>query len=71
MSFLSTPSYPFIGAFFPAWMLYAFIAVLLTLVVRAVFIRVGVDDVLPLRLTSYTALAVAIGCALALATFDR
>lgn len=71
MSFLSAPTYPFLGAFFPAWMLYAFVSVILTLMVRGVFIRVGVDDLLPLRLTSYTALAIAIGCALALATFDR
>lgn len=71
MSFLSSPSYPFLGAYFPAWMPGAFIAIILTLIVRAVFIRVGVDDALPLRLTAYAALAVAIGCGLALATFDR
>lgn len=52
-------------------MLCAFIALLVTLLVRAIFVRVGLDDILPLRLTSYTALAVAVGCALALATFDR
>lgn len=68
---LSNPSIPLFGAYFPAWMLCAFIALLVTLLVRAIFVRVGLDDILPLRLTSYTALAVAVGCALALATFDR
>lgn len=52
-------------------MLYAFVAVIVTILVRAVFVRVGIDDVLPLRLTAYTALAVAVGCGLALAASGR
>ena len=42
-----------------------------TFLIRVVFVRTGIDDALPLRLTSYAALAIALGCALALATFDR
>lgn len=52
-------------------MLYAFFAINITILVRVVFIRVGIDDILPMRLTAYTALAVTIGCALALIAFDR
>jgi len=52
-------------------MLCALVAVAATLLVRVVFVRTGIDDALPLRLTSYAALAIALGCALALATFDR
>ncbi|MFC5387409.1 YtcA family lipoprotein [Aquamicrobium segne] len=66
MSFFSSPSYALFGAFFPAWMLYAFIALVVTVMVRALFIRVGIDDVLPLRLVTYTALAFAFASALAL-----
>lgn len=66
MPFLSSPSYSVFGAFFPAWMLYAFIALVGTIALRAVFIRVGIDDVLPLRLVTYTAIAIAIASALSL-----
>lgn len=69
MSFFSVPSYPLFGAYFPAWMFYALIALIATIMVRAVFIRVGVDDVLPLRLVAYTAIAVAIASALALIAY--
>lgn len=67
MSLFSGPSFSFIGAFFPSWMLYALVAILGTLVVRGVFIRVGIDDILPLRLTSYVAIAIAFASAIALA----
>lgn len=66
MSYFSSPSYALFGAFFPSWMLYASIALIVTVMVRAVFIRVGVDDALPLRLVTYTAIAVATTSALAL-----
>lgn len=66
MFYFSSPSYPLFGAFFPAWMFYAFISLIVTVAVRAVFIRAGVDDVLPLRFVTYTAIAVATASALAL-----
>lgn len=69
MSYFSSPSFEMFGAFFPAWMLYAIIALVATIAVRAVFIRVGVDDVLPLRLVTYTAIAVATASALALIAY--
>jgi len=66
MPFLSSPSFSVFGAFFPAWMLYASIALVATIALRGIFIRVGVDDVLPLRLATYTAIAIAIASALSL-----
>lgn len=71
MSLFSGPSFSFIGAFFPSWMLYALVALLATLLIRAAFIRVGIDDLLPLRLTSYLAIAIALASALALAAYQR
>lgn len=66
MPFLSNPSYSVFGAFFPAWMFYAVVALVATIALRAVFIRVGVDDILPLRLVTYTAIAIAIASAMSL-----
>jgi len=52
-------------------MLCLLVAVILTLVVRAVFIWVGIDDILPLRLTAYTAMVVTIACAVLLLVYGR
>ncbi|MCL7999955.1 hypothetical protein M8994_17095 [Brucella sp. 21LCYQ03] len=52
-------------------MLCLLIAVVITILVRVVMIRIGLDDVLPFRLTAYTAIVIAIACGLALFVYGR
>ncbi|KAB0569285.1 DUF1656 domain-containing protein [Brucella pituitosa] len=68
---MSGPSFSLFGAYFPSWMLCLLIAIIITLLLRVVFIRFGVDDLLPFRLTAYTALAIAVACGLALFVYGR
>lgn len=64
-----SPSMFFFGAYFPSWMLCVCIGIIGALVVRAVLVRVGIDDELPVRLLVYVSLAAAIGFASALAIY--
>ena len=57
----SAPAVPFLGAFFPSWLLSALIGVAIAIVVRAVFVRIGLDDVLPARLVVYVSVAALAG----------
>lgn len=66
---LTGPSFPLFGAYFPAWMLCLFLSFIAVLVLRAIFIGTGVDELLALRLTTYTALTVALTSLLALAVY--
>lgn len=68
---MSGPSFSLLGAYFPSWMLCLLIAILITLLLRVVFIRIGLDDILPFRLTAYTAIVIAIACGLALFVYGR
>lgn len=65
------PAFAAVGAFFPAWLACALLGVLGAVLIRVVFIRLGVDDALPLRLIVYVALALAIAFALSLFVFGR
>lgn len=66
-----SPSVPLFGAYFPFWLFCAAAGVVGALVIRAIFIPLGVDDALPWRLVVYTCLAAAIGFGLALAVYGR
>lgn len=66
-----SPSLPLFGAYVPFWLLCAGIGVLGAVALRIVFIRVGLDDMLPWRLLVYTCLAAIIGFAVSLAVFGR
>lgn len=61
-----SPSTPLFGAYFPSWLICVAIGVLGSVAVRAVFIRLGIDDVLPWKLIVYLGIAglLASGCAL-------
>jgi hypothetical protein len=52
-------------------MLCLLVAIIITLLLRVVFIRIGIDDLLAFRLTAYTAIVVAIACGLALFVYGR
>ncbi len=66
-----SPSFPLFGAYFPAWLACAAFGIVGALVVRAVFIRIGLDDVLPWRLLVYTCLGAGLAFALALLVYGR
>lgn len=65
------PAIPLFGAYFPSWLLCAFIGILGAVLVRLVFIRAGIDDALPIRLPVYICIAAAIGFAVSLLGFGR
>ena len=65
------PAIPLFGAYFPSWLLCAFIGILGAVVVRLMFIRAGIDDALPVRLPVYVCIAAAIGFAVSLLGFGR
>lgn len=69
-NFLAIPQYSLFGAYFPAWMLFSLIAITCSLLIRVVFIRVGIDEIISLRLVTYTAIAVAIASLLAIIAYD-
>lgn len=54
------PSFTLAGSYFPAWIGFAFIAVILTVLIRLVLIRLGIDDVMRFKVIVYAALAVAL-----------
>lgn len=62
---------PLFGAYFPSWLICATAGVLGSVAVRAVFVRAGIDAVLPFRLPVYASLAAAIGFVLALTVYGR
>ena len=65
------PAFAAAGAFFPAWLACALLGILGAVVIRLLFIRLGLDDALPLRLIVYIALALGIAFALSLFVFGR
>ncbi|MFG1477658.1 YtcA family lipoprotein [Xanthobacter sp. V4C-4] len=65
------PSIAFFGAYFPSWLACALVGILGAVAVRLVFVRLGVDDVLPARLPVYVAIAAGIGFLVSLLSFGR
>ena len=63
------PEINIIGSFFPSWMLCALIGILVTLVARGLFVRVGVDPYMGPRALVYPSLAVLVTLVLWLAFF--
>jgi hypothetical protein len=47
------PSFLLLNSYFPSWLIGCFIAVPVTLIIRHVLIRTGIDDLLPWRLLVY------------------
>ncbi|MFT8777697.1 MAG: YtcA family lipoprotein [Gluconacetobacter liquefaciens] len=50
------PSFPIVGAYFPAWMLCALTGVAVAVGLRVVFLLTGIDALLSFRLFTYVAL---------------
>ncbi|WP_454915937.1 YtcA family lipoprotein [Xanthobacter sediminis] len=66
-----SPSLPLFGAYFPSWLICAAAGVIGAVVMRGVFIRLGIDEVLPWRLLVYACLAALIGFVVALTVYGR
>jgi YtcA family len=60
----SAPSRNILGSYFPSWMICVLVALALTIVVRAVLAKVGVDDELPVPIIVYPAFTLAFTFAL-------
>ncbi len=54
------PSFLLLGSYFPSWLIGLIISIPITALIRLGFIRSGIDDVLPLRLFTYTCMALII-----------
>ncbi|HDZ8915487.1 TPA: hypothetical protein RUX44_003854 [Aeromonas hydrophila] len=52
-----SPSLPFYGAYFPFWLVCAVFGILGAVLVRTLFIRLGVDETIPIRAIVYMAFA--------------
>ncbi len=65
------PSIPLFGAYFPAWLACTTVGILGAVLIRAIFVLLGIDDRLPLRLLVYVSLAAAIAFATSLTIFGR
>ncbi|KAA0969103.1 hypothetical protein FPY71_16065 [Aureimonas fodinaquatilis] len=67
----SSPLVPMAGAYFPFWLICVAAGVVGAVLVRVLFVRLGIDEGLPLRLLVYCAVAAIIGFALAIFVFGR
>ena len=66
---VNAPSIYAFGSYFPSWLLCAFIGIIGAILVRVLFIRLGLDDALPLRLLVYVCLALIIAITTSLLFF--
>lgn len=53
---MGAPSFTMFGAYVPYWMVCTTIALFLTILARVIFIHLGIDDALPVRLLAYLCL---------------
>ena len=60
----SAPSRSILGSYFPSWMICVLVAICLTIVVRVVLAKVGVDDELPAPILVYLSVTLAFTFAL-------
>ncbi|NYT66193.1 hypothetical protein H0A58_09455 [Alcaligenaceae bacterium] len=65
----NAPSVYAFGSYFPSWLLCAVIGILGTILVRVIFIRLGLDNAMPLRLLVYVCIALIISISTSLAFF--
>ena len=67
----ASPSLPLFGAFFPSWLLCAVIGVIGSVIIRAIFVRSGMDDQLPWRSIVYVCVAATIAFGASLLVYGR
>lgn len=54
------PSFLLFDSFFPSWLVGIFVAVPITLVLRVILLRIGIDEVMPFRLLTYVCICACI-----------
>lgn len=67
----ASPSLPLFGAYFPSWLICAGLGVLGGVLGRVIFIALGIDDRLPLRLWVYISLGLLVAFAAGLVIYGR
>ena len=67
----ASPSVPLWGAYFPFWLVCAGIGVAVAVLGRVLFIRLGIDDGLPVRLLVYVCLGLLAAFGTALMLYGR
>lgn len=65
------PTIALYGAYFPSWIACSLIGIFGAVIIRAIFIKTGIDDLLVWRLACYVCLALAVGFAASLMLFGR
>lgn len=66
---VGAPAFTLLGSFIPYWMVCAAIGLVVAIIVRVIFIKTGIDDVLPLRLLVYLCLMLTVSFISALLFF--
>lgn len=67
----AAPTIPMFGSFFPSWLICLFAGVIATVVLRGIFILVGLDDILRWRVPTYMSMALGLTFLLSLLFFGR
>ncbi|MEL5848300.1 MAG: YtcA family lipoprotein [Candidatus Igneacidithiobacillus chanchocoensis] len=67
----ASPSIPIHGAYFASWIFCMVIGIVVAILIRALFIRLGIDDGIPLRVFVYAALALLVAFSLSITIFGR
>lgn len=65
------PAFSLLGSYFPSWMACASIGIVSAIIMRVVFIHIGIDELLPGRLFVYVCLALAVAFISSLLLFSR
>lgn len=67
----AAPSVPMFGSFFPYWLLSLFAGVVLTVLLRLVFVVIGLDDILRWRVPVYMSMALGLTYLISFLVFGR
>lgn len=68
---VAAPSIPMFGSFFPSWLLSLAAGVVLTVVLRVIFVLIGLDDILRWRVPVYFSMALALTYLISAIFFGR
>ena len=64
----SAPSFAIAGSYFPAWLVFSWLSIALTVLIRILLIRIGIDDLLRFKLVVYICIAISL-CLIGLTVF--
>lgn len=70
-AFSAAPSIGLFGSFFPSWLICLFIGVGVTIVFRLIFVLIGLDDIIPLRIPVYMSMALGLSYFFSFLLFAR